>query len=52
MEPRIYYELRGAHYHCRVFYNGKLGDLVFAEDELDAMKQAFNGCSWIEEKSV
>ena len=28
---RIYYKKLGGHYHCRVFLNGKMGDLVAAE---------------------
>lgn len=30
---RIYFCKRGAHIHCRVFTNGKNGDLVFDERE-------------------
>ena len=30
---RIYYKRVGAHIHCRVFTNGKNGDLVFSETE-------------------
>lgn len=38
---RIYYQLRGAHVHCRVFLNGKAGDLVFAEREWPTVREAF-----------
>jgi len=37
---RIYWQLRGAHVHCRVFLNGKAGDLVFAEREWPTVREA------------
>lgn len=35
---KLYYEKRGAHVHCRVFFNGKAGDLVFCEREWEAVR--------------
>lgn len=37
---RIYWQLRGAHVHCRVFLNGKAGDLVFGEREWPTVREA------------
>lgn len=39
---RIYYRLMGGHYRCRVFMNGKMGELVVAEKEWDTFKSMFS----------
>jgi hypothetical protein len=47
---RIYYKLLGGHYHCRVFFNGKSGDLVVGKDEWAAFRRSFAArVSWIDE---
>lgn len=49
----IYYELRGAHYHMRVFFRGaKMGDLCCREGEWDEVRGHFGQyVKWIEEGS-
>lgn len=48
---RIYYKLAGAHYHCRVFFNGKSGDLVCGQDEWAAFRRCFGAAvQWIEDE--
>lgn len=39
---RIYYKLLGSHYHCRVFFNGKAGDLVVGASEWGGFQRCFN----------
>lgn len=48
---RIYYQLRGAHYHCRVFMHGKCGDLCVGQDDWIEFRASFNinFVTWIEE---
>lgn len=40
---RIYYQIRGGHVHMRVFFNGKMGDLVCAVDEFSLIQEAMSG---------
>lgn len=48
---RIYYQLLGAHYHCRVFFNGLSGQLVVAEREWDQFRSSFaTTVSWMPEE--
>lgn len=48
---RIYYKLLGRHYHCRVFFNGKSGELVCSEDEWPAFRRSFSSTvTWIMEE--
>lgn len=47
---RIYYKLLGGHYHCRVFFNGKAGDLVVADREWKEFQASFaSHVRWIVE---
>ena len=39
---RVYFELRGAHVHCRVFTHGLCGTLVFSEQEWPGILKALS----------
>lgn len=49
---KIYWKLLGAHYHCRVFFNGKSGDLVCGFDEWREFRTSFtHNVTWIDESN-
>jgi hypothetical protein len=49
---RIYFKLLGAHYHCRVFFNGKCGDLCVGEKEWAEFQACFSSFTqWFNETS-
>lgn len=46
---RIYYKKMGAHYHMRVFFHGKMGDLCVDEDSWPFFRSLFNEhVEWID----
>lgn len=47
---RVYYKLLGGHIHMRVFFHGKMGNLVCDVREFDELKAGMNGFTFIEEE--
>lgn len=39
---RLYYRVKGAHVHCRLYTSGLCGELVFGEMEWPVMKKRFS----------
>lgn len=40
---RVYYKTLGGHIHMRVFFNGKLGELVCGVDDFIFLQEAMQG---------